>query len=78
LKTALQRNIDRLPHKEKSLIWHHYVKGQVWSKLSMRHWYSVRQLNNIVSKALSTLGERLEKEPAVQEFLQRREADHTS
>lgn len=78
LKTSVQACLDALPYTEKALIWKHYVKKQEWNEIRLGHWYSVRQMNNIVRKGLEELGKRLEREAPARQFLERRVERHTS
>ena len=65
LKAAIEGEIRRLPHAQRTVIYDFYVNRYRWTKISRQTNYSERQCRNIRDQALSTLAGRFERLPPI-------------
>lgn len=65
--------LNELPHLERNCLWDHYIKGELWVRISQKYAYSERQIRNIAGSGLDRLVKAFDKRPSVVKFISKTE-----
>lgn len=68
VKREMIRCMNDLPQLERDCVWSHYIKGDMWVRISQKYAYSERQIRNISNRGIDHLGKSLSRRPDVVRF----------
>ena len=68
IRRDMTRCIGDLSELECAAVWEHFVTGDTWERVAMRHYYSERQMRNIGARGLGKLGAAFDRLPAIAAF----------
>jgi DNA-directed RNA polymerase specialized sigma24 family protein len=75
-KEQIIKAINHLPTIEKDCIYRHYIKGELWVSISMRHNYQDRQIRQIAYRGLDRLIAEVETCPEAAAFCEKARMGH--
>lgn len=68
VKREIIKCMNDLPQLERDCIWSHYIKGEMWVRISQKYAYSERQIRNISNRGIDRLGKAFSRRSDVVQF----------
>ena len=77
IKREIIRHLNDLPQMERDCIWSHYIKGEMWVRISQKYAYSERQVRNISNRGIDRLGKAFSRRSDLARFCRDAEGKDT-
>ena len=77
VKREIIKCMNDLPQLERDCIWSHYIKGEMWVRISQKYAYSERQVRNISNRGIDRLGKAFSRRSDLARFCRDAEGKDT-